>query len=61
MPAFMSTPATICGYRVMNGENVQAKRRRPGERRQPPKIMGGRRVSGVRVSKETVRVKAVRV
>lgn len=57
----MSTPATICGQGVMAGQDVQAKRKRPGGRRQPPRIMGGSRVSGVRVPEETARVKVVRV
>ena len=55
MPAPMGAPATICGQGVLTFE-AQAHQKSPGGRRQPPTIIGGRRVSGVAV--EAVRAAA---
>ena len=56
-------PAMICGQGFTCGKEVQAQRNRPGGRRKPPRIIGGRRASGAIeevVVAERVRRKKVR-
>ena len=45
----IGTPAMICGQGVICGGDVHAQRKSPGGRSMDPRIMGGRRVSGVAV------------
>ncbi len=47
IPQPMGMPARACGTHVMFGDEVQANQKRPIGRRKLPRIMGGRRSSGI--------------
>ena len=55
----MGTPAMICGQGDARRE-AQAHQKRPGGSKKPPRIMGGRRVSGVEVEEAMAVAKVVR-